>query len=157
MTHNPYAPPVAPVDDVVLPAAERPRPVTWAVRCCWLFVAFLLPDTLRSILYVHAAGRDTVFYFVFMFGTLALMIAVGAALFHSLGEGRRWARILLGALAVYAVYSTVNGVAGDFAVTWYFGVFYLLSTVLLVVAVLLVFLPRAANAWFRRNGRRAAP
>ena len=145
---NPYAPPKAPVSDVLPETVERPPDVTLAVRLLWIslgvgvFGLFVDPDVKGGVLVVAIA-----------MGLVGC--GIGAWINFKIASGRNWARIiyLIMAIVVYALTaatwkSTVAPTRG------------LVSTVFNVVGaaldvwILYLLFKRSSSAWFRQQGRR---
>lgn len=155
MSRNPYAPPAAPVNEVVVesPPPKRPWPVTWAVLLGMLSLAAGTPDLVLDILSEDPEQPVDELYPTLMFGFLALILGLIVFLLIMISRGHNWARIVYTVLAALGIVMAFFDLPASFQLAWYYGVLYLLTTLLDVATVILLFLP-LSNAWFRLAGAR---
>ena len=158
MNHNPYAPPVAAVEDVQPSApAERPRNVTLAVRLLWLAIFAGLPGAIYGMFNDELPpGVSRAIVTVASLIMYALLYALMSWLIGAAGKGRHWARVTHAVLISLNVLGVVwlapkvihNPAFAPLLKSIYNIVVYLLQTAMDVVAVVLLFTP-SANAWYK--------
>jgi len=97
MSHNPYSPPAAEVDDVVTEQPmERPVQVMWAVRCLWASVIIgIARDIVRLGLdFAQTSDVPVARTIGGIIGT-ALSVLIAMWFIGKISAGRNWARILM--------------------------------------------------------------
>jgi hypothetical protein len=149
MTHNPYAPPSAPVTDSIAPAPiVKPWQVTYAVYLFWASFALAILTYVLAPDWTGIEETDDFALQVVIIIFLAAMVAFAALLIVCIGWGHRWARIVYSAFVVWSCIDAYQMVGESFARFWLEGAVYLLSFVTDLAGVVLMFTP-PANAWFR--------
>jgi len=153
MAHNPYTPPGAAVDDVVVPAPLRPWQMKLAigfmiVSLAVSIISFLIEPEAKNL----GAGLAPSIYAVLVAIAIALFGLV-AVLILLVGRGYRWARIAYAVLALLGLISEIRDLPVTLGEPWPRMALYLLSMAVDAATIVLLFLP-ASNAWFR--ARRAA-
>jgi hypothetical protein len=158
MDNTPYAPPRAPVADVI-PGLPMPRP--WQVRAalvlCWLIPVFTFPELADDLFTSVPGDAQETSFFVFLAGFVIVAFALLGLLYMLLARGYRWARIVFAVFSLLDLISRVKSAPEGFAQAWYLGVLNIVVMLLSVAALCLLF-TGPANAWFRtRGGRIEAP
>lgn len=155
MSHNPYTPPSAPIEDLepaVLPTPWQVRAAVWLI---WISLA------ITGVFYAIGPEdpelgelRDLGESFLLIIAlTLAGLVIVMALLSYFILRAHRWARIVYAVLVVLGLIGTFGGLIDEFPSGWLDGAMYLLSISVDVTSIVLLFTP-PANAWFAK--RRAA-
>ncbi len=155
MSHNPYTPPGAPIEDIEPVALPTPWQVRAAVWLIWISLAIsaifyaLGPDD-PELGEFQDLGES---FLLFIALTLAGVVILMALLSYFILRAHRWARIVYAVLVVLGLLGTFGGLIDEFPSGWLDGVMYLLSISVDVSSIVLLFTP-PANAWFAK--RRAA-
>lgn len=145
MTGNPYAPPVAAVDEIAEEAGTlRPTQVVWAVRLLWASTVLSIPEFYFEAMRAPSAGH----MIVGLVFELALT-AFACYLYVCINRGRNWARIVT---LVFAVLSTAMALfaLNVPSLSTYDRIFTAINTVSDIVCMCLLFAP-ASSAWFRNR------
>ncbi len=149
---NPYAPPIAPVADSIRPRPiEKPRQVIIAARLLWIDLALELVNwVVQSLPWTSSALVAGLAASTHLAVPSALGLGVRTWLTIRISEGRNWARVALLVMVLLSV--VLNLVVGSrvlarspMAEFERIGL-----TVLLLVALALLFTPRASE-WFKRE------
>jgi hypothetical protein len=154
VARNPYEPPTSPVTEPRRPRGQPPEQVVWSVWLLRLSLIigyaslFLMSKLPVAISGVPAEARSSTMGIFFV--TLALTAMVYLWLIQCIKDGRNWARILMLALTVLGVFSTLMGSSGEAPAL--IRAISIIDTIIDVTAMVLLF--RAPGAfWFAPPAR----
>lgn len=148
MSHNPYSPPSAVVDDVSAPVPQRPRPVALGVRLLWLSLVIGIPGAIYNLMITESPVMSKSAQVAISLVSWAIGLLIFYWLIMSVWKGKNWARIVQLVFIVLGLLFAVWSVPLVFRAGTLMGITYVLQTALNMVAVTLFFLP-ISNAWFR--------
>jgi hypothetical protein len=90
---NPYAPPVAQVDDVIERPTERPVQVVWAIRLLWAYTILgFIPFLSNIVAVIRGTGQIAAFVGGIIGTIIGLLLSVW--FIRKISIGRNWARRL---------------------------------------------------------------
>lgn len=147
MSHNPYAPPGAPVSDPAQETApERPALVLWALRLLWISFGLAV-----LTMFVDIPERREEHLLAVMGIYCIIAFGITYWLLSRAWRGRGWARIVLAVLFVGSItlnYGLEKYMPEAFVQPWYVDALAVASTLLDAFGIGLLFAP-GVNAWYR--------
>jgi hypothetical protein len=147
MSDSPYAPPAAHVEDPRVGIARPPRPVRVGMALLWSTLALSVP--LIAVQHYRATS--------YHWGSLAFTVVLlgsTAGLFVCIQRGRNWARITYLLYFAMSLYYAAQ-VSHPFGRMTFQLATNMLSWTLILIAIVLLFIPRSSRDWFsaaRRQG-----